>query len=64
MRLGEFLKEKGYINSEKLNSALHEQAKETFIYNRPTHLGMILIKLGYIDRKILKEALDNQNGCD
>ena len=64
MKLGDFLKEKGYISSVKLNNGLNEQAKENFLYNRPTPLGKILIKLGYIDKKTLEEALDNQNGCN
>ena len=62
MKIGEILKEKGYIENNQLLKALHEQTKEMMFYNKPVLLGKVLIKLNYIDSEKLVKALNKQNG--
>lgn len=61
MRLGELLKEKGLIKQEQLNYALHKQNESVFVYRTSVRLGDVLVKLGYIDSKVLEEVI-NKNG--
>ncbi len=61
MKLGELLKEKGLIKQEQLNHALHKQNESVFVYRTSVRLGDVLVKLGYIDSKVLEEVI-NKNG--
>ena len=52
-KIGEILLDKGFITEAQLEEALDIQRSQ----NHSMMLGMILIQLGYIDKKILNECL-------
>ena len=60
MKIGDYLLLKGYINKKQLRQALHKQADEAINYNRPVHLGKILIEEGHITVEEVAEALNDQ----
>ena len=60
MKLGDLLLLKGYINKKQLKQALHKQAEQAINYDRPVHLGKILIEEGHITVEEVAEALNDQ----
>lgn len=57
-RLGDYLVEKGLISAEDLQNALEHQAAHRA--EGPTLIGQVLIKLGYITRVKLDQAVTEQ----
>jgi uncharacterized protein HemX len=60
MKIGDLLLLKGYINKKQLKQALHKQAEQAINYDRPVHLGKILIEEGHITVEEVAEALNDQ----
>ena len=60
MKIGDLLLLKGYINKKQLKQALHKQAEQAISYDRPVHLGKILIEEGHITVEEVAEALNDQ----
>ena len=58
-RIGEFLLEQGLIDPKKLQEALEEQ-KELSKQGKHQLLGQTLIKMGYIDRETVDQAINRQ----
>ena len=60
MKIGDLLLLKGYINKKQLKQALHKQAEQEINYDRPVHLGKILIEEGHITVEEVAEELNDQ----
>tara|TARA_R100000808_G_scaffold24621_1_gene57215 strand:- start:1275 stop:1967 length:693 start_codon:yes stop_codon:yes gene_type:complete len=60
VKIGDLLLLKGYINRKQLKQALHKQAEQAINYDRPVHLGKILIEEGHITVEEVAEALNDQ----
>jgi signal transduction histidine kinase len=58
-RIGEFLLEQGLIDPKKLQEALQKQ-KELSKQGKHQLLGQTLIKMGYVDRETLDQAINRQ----